>query len=58
MSVLDLTTVDAALKGFRGGFTDGTYGYLVPNYVGKFGRVGVSPFAFNATTSRGFASSP
>ena len=30
VAVLDLTTKDAALKGFAGGFTDGAYGYVVP----------------------------
>ena len=29
-SVLDLTITDAALKGFYGGFDDGSYGYLAP----------------------------
>ena len=38
--VLDLTGTDAALKGFHGGFTDGRYGYFVPNYNGVcFGKV-------------------
>ena len=30
VAVLDLTTTDAALKGFPRGFTDGPYGYVVP----------------------------
>jgi len=30
VTVLDLTTVNAAYKGFVGGFQDGRYGYLVP----------------------------
>ena len=41
--VLDLTTTDADLKGFLGGFTDDTYGYFVPDYDGvtgvRFGKV-------------------
>jgi len=39
--VLDVATTDAGLKGFRGGFTDGTYGYLVPykNEAGYHGKV-------------------
>jgi len=38
---LDVATTDAGLKGFRGGFTDGTYGYLVPyqNEAGYHGKV-------------------
>jgi len=41
VSVLDLTGTDVDLKGFEGGFTDGTYGYLVPYYNdgGQFGKV-------------------
>jgi len=39
--VLDVATTDASLQGFRGGFTDGTYGYLVPykNEAGYHGKV-------------------
>ena len=29
-----VTTLDANLKGFHGGFADGTHAYLVPNYNG------------------------
>ena len=29
VAVVDLTTKDAAVKGFAGGLTDGTYGYVV-----------------------------
>jgi len=40
VSVLDLTAMDSDLKGFVGGFTDGTYGYMVPHYNGaNFGKV-------------------
>jgi len=41
VKVLDVATKDAGLKGFRGGFTDGTYGYLVPykNEAGYHGKV-------------------
>jgi len=39
-SVLDLTATDPDLKGFKGGFTDGTYGYTVPmNNGAPFGKV-------------------
>ena len=36
VAVLDLTTQDAALKGFAGGFTDGAYGYVVPYINGAW----------------------
>ena len=41
VAVLDLTTTDSDLKGFNGGFSDGTYGYLVPyfNEGAYFGKV-------------------
>ena len=43
VAVLDLTTTDSALKGFRGGFASGDYGYLVPYtngaYFGKVARI-------------------
>jgi len=62
VSVLDLTTYDPDLKGFYGGFTDGRYGYLVPNYSSKFVRVNLNDFStvdimdlFNTDSSlRGF----
>jgi len=48
-SVLDLTATDSDLKGFRGGFTDGTYGYMVPwnngAYSGKVARFSLSDFS-------------
>ena len=47
--VLDLTVTDPDLKGFNGGFTDGRYGYFVPNYngstFGKVARVDLSDFS-------------
>jgi len=51
VSVLDLTAKDPDLKGFYGGFTDGTYGYLVPHnngggvYTGKVARFSLSDFS-------------
>ncbi len=40
VNVLDLTATDPALKGFAGGFSDGRFGYLVPNYNGApFGKI-------------------
>jgi len=47
--VLDLTATDPDLKGFEGGFTDGTYGYVLPynngNYLGKVARFLLSDFS-------------
>jgi hypothetical protein len=43
VTTLNLKSIDAALAGFEGGFTDGRYGYLVPNYnwnlAAQHGRV-------------------
>jgi hypothetical protein len=39
VTALDLAGVDARLKGFSGGFTDGRYGYFVPNYNGSLSGV-------------------
>ena len=36
MQVLDLTLTDLALKGFNGGFSDGTYGNSVPYHNGTW----------------------
>jgi len=63
VSVLDLTATatDSDLKGFRGGFTDGTYGYMVPfqnfqngAYFGKVARFSV----VSHTQGIGWTSSP
>jgi len=59
VSVLDLTATDSDLKGFVGGFTDGTYGYLVPYDSGsplKFGKV--ARFSIVSHTPIGGTSSP
>jgi hypothetical protein len=49
VSVLDLTSTDADLKGFFGGFTDGRYGYFVPysngSRHGKIARVDLNDFS-------------
>jgi len=45
VTVLDLTVVDNQLKGFNGGFTDGSYGIFVPNYNGKLVRVELDDFS-------------
>ena len=35
-----MSATDPDLKGFRGGFTDGTHGYLLPHDNGdRFGKV-------------------
>ena len=45
VTVLDLAAVNSGLKGFRGGFTDGIYGYFVPftNDSGASGKVARVP---------------
>ncbi len=54
VTVLDLAAVDSDLKGFYGGFTDGRYGYFVPNYngiySGKVARVDLQNFATGGVT--------
>ena len=54
MSSLELTSVDSALKGFVGGFTDGRYGYFVPyyngDYSGKVARVDLQNFTPGGVT--------
>ena len=39
VEVLDLTKHGVDLKGFRGGFSDGTFGYVMPYYGGAKGKV-------------------
>lgn len=55
VSMLDLGTVDGALKGFQGGFTDGRYAYFVPdingNLSGKVARVDTLNFASGGVSS-------
>ena len=52
---LDLSLADAGLKGFASGFTDGRYGYLVPNVngvaSGKVARVDLSNFGAGAVVT-------
>jgi len=45
VQVLDLAATDSQLGGFRGGFTDGTYGYMVPNNYRKVARFALSDFS-------------
>ena len=58
VSYLNLADTNANLKGFVGGFTDGTYGYMVPwnngAYFGKVARISVVPH----TQGIGWTSSP
>ena len=46
---LPVAATDDALKAFRGGFSDGTYGYAIPNYnsarFGKVARFSLADFA-------------
>ncbi len=60
VTALDLTSVDAGLKGFIGGFTDGRYGYFVPflndGYSGKVARVDLQNFTTGGVTSLDLAS--
>lgn len=56
VTVLDLTSIDSSLVGFAGGFTDGRYGYIVPDrtsdftYHGKFVRVDLQNFSTSGVT--------
>ena len=50
VQVLDLAATDSSLRGFRGGFAAGDYGYFVPNYnngdfSGKVARVDLATFS-------------
>ncbi len=52
VTTLNLASVNAGLKGFRGGFTDGRYGYFVPHdgsYSGLAARVQITvpPYLYN-----------
>jgi hypothetical protein len=53
VAVLDLTSTDAELKGFAGGFINGTYGYLMHHDNGdeQFGKVPRSQHTTTATTA-------
>ena len=58
IEVLDLESFDGGLRGFRGGFTDGRYGYMVgcaPNWqyfcqVAKVARVDLQNFTVSGIT--------
>ncbi|MBI4319149.1 MAG: hypothetical protein HY675_11720 [Chloroflexi bacterium] len=56
VTALDLAAVDGYLVGFRGGFTDGRYGYFVPNFTGsvlsgKVARVDLQNFTASGVTA-------
>ncbi|CAJ1400352.1 unnamed protein product [Effrenium voratum] len=46
--VVDLAQIDTNYVQFKSAFTDGTYGYLVPNSFGRVVRFTLDPFAFDA----------
>jgi hypothetical protein len=54
-TILDLTSVNSNLNGFRGGFTDGKYAYFCPYgnayYLGLIGRVQITipPYLYNGS---------
>ena len=50
VTVLDLGSINASYKGFQGGFTDGRYGYLVPNWYSFFVRVDLQNFTSSGVT--------
>jgi hypothetical protein len=56
VTVLDLTTAQNALWGFSGGFTDGRYGYFVPNYSHYLARVDLQNFTTGGVTWLGLDS--
>ena len=60
VQVLDLTTVDPALKGFEGGFADTKFAYFVPGqawvspgvlYSGKLARIALDNFTPSGVTA-------
>ena len=44
VTVLDLKSVDSALYGFRGGFTDGRHAWLVPHVGTTAARIDLANF--------------
>jgi hypothetical protein len=50
VTFLDLSATNAGLKGFAGGFTDGRYGYFVPNNHGLVARVDLNDFSSSSVT--------
>ncbi|MBX7244833.1 MAG: hypothetical protein K1X53_05005 [Candidatus Sumerlaeaceae bacterium] len=55
VTLVNVSAGDSALKGFVGGFSDGRYGYLVPNnngaYSGKIARIDLNNFSTTGVTS-------
>jgi hypothetical protein len=51
VSTLELTSVSPVLAGFYGGFTDGLYGYFVPNTYPVLARVLLSNFSVGGVTT-------
>jgi hypothetical protein len=66
VTVIDLTTIDPALKGFSRAFHDEKYGYAVPNMFSKVGRFPIAahddgqaclPISLPTTTTHAMTSS-
>jgi hypothetical protein len=51
VTVLDLTSVSAALKGFVGGFTDGRYAWLAPHTGTTAARIDLANFTPSGVTA-------
>jgi hypothetical protein len=56
VTMLNLASVNPALTGFYGGFTDGIYGYFVPNTYPLLARVNLSNFSVSGVESWNLAS--
>jgi hypothetical protein len=57
VAILDLATIDPALKGFQGGFTDGRYAWIPPA-VGTMGaRIDLQNFSVSGVSVIDLASS-
>jgi hypothetical protein len=54
--VLDLAAVDAGLKGFQGGFTDGRYAWIPPAVGSKGARIDLANFSTSGVSVIDFAS--
>jgi hypothetical protein len=52
VTYLNLADTNTNLKGFNGGFTDGSFGYFVPGYVyhGYIARISLSDFSSSSVT--------
>jgi len=57
VTILDLATVDAGLKGFQGGFTDGRYAWIPPAIGTKGARIDLARFSTSGVSVIDLASS-